>query len=70
MAIAIRVATRIQDADDFDQFHNWPAGALQMTPDVVLADVQIPVGYTALWSNMAVPPGITVTVAGVLKDLR
>ena len=39
-----------------------------MTPDAVPADVTVPVGYTAIWNNMSVPPGVTVSVAGLLVD--
>lgn len=68
MSVAIRAITRVQDADDFGQFQNWPSGALQMTPDVVPADVTVPAGHTAIWNNMSVPPGVTVSVAGLLVD--
>lgn len=68
MSVAIRTVTRIQDADDFADFQNWPGGALQMTPDVVPDDVTVPANYTAIWNNMSVPPGVVVSVAGLLVD--
>ncbi len=68
MPVANRTITRIQDADDFSQFQNWPGGALLMTPDVVPADVTVPVGYTAIWNNMQVGGGETVEAAGLLVD--
>ena len=68
MSVAIPTVTRIQDAHDFSDFHNWPGGALQMTPDVVPVDVTVPAGHTAIWSNMSVPPGVMVSVVGLLVD--
>ena len=68
MSVATPTVVRIQDAYDFADFHNWPAGALQMTPDAVPADVTVPLGYTAIWNNMSVPPGVVVSVAGLLVD--
>lgn len=68
MPTAIRAITRIQDADDFDQFQAFPAGVLLMTPDVVPEALIVPAGYTALWPNMAVPLGVTVEAVGLLVD--
>ena len=68
MAVATPTVIRIQDQHDYDQFQNWPGGALQMTPDVVPASFTVPTGYTVLWANMSVPPGVVVEVAGMLVD--
>lgn len=68
MSVATPTVTRIQDAHDFNQFQNWPGGALQMTPDVVPDDVTVPAGYTALWNNPEVPSAVTVEVPGLLFD--
>lgn len=43
------------------------AGPL-ITLDEVLASFTVPAGYTCLYNNMSVAPGVTVTVAGLLVN--
>lgn len=47
---------------------NYVSPGVFMTPDIVPADFTIPAGYTAIYCNMSVPVGITVTVVGTLVN--
>jgi hypothetical protein len=47
---------------------NVYASAGYLTKDEVAADFTIPTGYSMIYPNMSVPPGVTVTAEGTLID--